>query len=433
MLPYDPVLPRGASHFRGGLRPRARAGRTMPPPPPAPERVRAFGRDMTPRAAFASLSFVTIASIGASCWLEELILRKLPEWRYYGTLAFFELSVFTAFTWVSARHHLGATRRVAPLRLYVVGSACMAAYATLGKVAYKYVNYATGTVLKSAKLVPVMAASVLCLGRAYHWRDYLAASLMVASAACFGLGELEAQQARDAASDGGGGSAAGSAAASNTASGFAISFLCLGLAAAQSTVADACLRDHGAGVDENMLYTNGLGAAFVLAWHGLFTSEVADASNYFGRTPGALGLVCLRSATFYFGAWTYTALVKHFGAVAAVAVTTARKALTVMASFIIFSGDKPLTPKYATAAGLFFLAVTVEVFKKRAPGTGASGRGGKEPGGGGGGGGGGTSGEARDAEEGGGGSSGEGGGEALGVVRREGRRGKEGAAPVRLR
>ena len=115
------------------------------------------------------------------------------------------------------------------------------------------------------------------------------------------------------------------------------------------------------------------------------------------------------------------------------AVTTARKALTVMASFIIFSGDKPLTPKYATAAGLFFLAVTVEVFKKRA-GTGASGRGGKEPGGGGGGGrGGGTSGEARDAEEGGGGSSGEGGGEALGVVRREGRRGKEGAAPVRLR
>ena len=96
--------------FRGGLRTfagacalgRARAGRCLRPPP---ERVRAFGRDMTPRAAFASLSFVTIASIGASCWLEELILRKLPEWRYYGTLAFFELSVFTAFTWVSARHH----------------------------------------------------------------------------------------------------------------------------------------------------------------------------------------------------------------------------------------------------------------------------------------------------------------------------------------
>ena len=293
--------------FRGGLRTfagacalgRARAGRCRRYPQPPSACARSGATHMTPRAAFASLSFVTIASIGASCWLEELILRKLPEWRYYGTLAFFELSVFTAFTWVSARHHLGTTRRVAPLRLYVVGSACMAAYATLGKVAYKYVNYATGTVLKSAKLVPVMAASVLCLGRAYHWRDYLAASLMVASAA------LRPGRARGAA-----GArrrrvgrrrirAAGSAAASNTASGFAISFLCLGLAAAQSTVADACLRDHGAGVDRNMLYTNGLGAAFVLAWHGLFTSEVADASNYFGRTPGALGLVCLRSATFY--------------------------------------------------------------------------------------------------------------------------------------
>ena len=244
---------------------------------------------------------MTIASIGASCWLEELILRKLPEWRYYGTLAFFELSVFTAFTWVSARHHLGTTRRVAPLRLYVVGSACMAAYATLGKVAYKYVNYATGTVLASAKLVPVMAASVLCLGRAYRWRDYLAASLMVASAA-----SLRPGRARGAA-----GARRrvgrrrrirrGIRGGFEHRLGFAISFLCLGLAAAQSAVADACLRDHGAGVDENMLYTNGLGAAFVLAWHGLFTSEVADASNYFGRTPGALGLVCLRSATFYFG------------------------------------------------------------------------------------------------------------------------------------
>ena len=32
----------------------------------------------------------------------------------------------------------------------------MALYTSLGKIAYKYVNYATGTVLKSAKLVPVM-------------------------------------------------------------------------------------------------------------------------------------------------------------------------------------------------------------------------------------------------------------------------------------
>ena len=34
----------------------------------------------------------------------------------------------------------------------------------------------------------------------------------------------------------------------------------------------------------------------------------------------------------------YTLLVKHFGAVAAVAVTTARKALTVMMSFVLFPG-----------------------------------------------------------------------------------------------
>jgi hypothetical protein len=50
--------------------------------------------------------------------------------------------------------------------------------------------------------------------------------------------------------------------------GFVLSFLCLGLGAVQSNIADKCLRDHGATVNENMLYTNALGAVIVFGRAG---------------------------------------------------------------------------------------------------------------------------------------------------------------------
>ena len=57
---------------------------------------------------------------------------------------------------------------------------------------------------------------------------------------------------------------------------------------------------------------------------------------------------------------------KHFGAVAAVAVTTARKAVTVMLSFALFRSDKPLTEKYLGATALFFGAIACEYYKAEA-------------------------------------------------------------------
>jgi adenosine 3'-phospho 5'-phosphosulfate transporter B3 len=48
----------------------------------------------------------------------------------------------------------------------------------------------------------------------------------------------------------------------------------------------------------------------------------------------------MRSFTFYFGAFFFTELTRHSGATKATAVATARKGMTVMASFALFPGDK---------------------------------------------------------------------------------------------
>ena len=62
-------------------------------------------------------------------------------------------------------------------------------------------------------------------------------------------------------------------------------------------------------------------------------------------------------------------------------MTTTRKALTVMVSFVVFSGDKPLTMKYASAAALFFAAAGCEYLKTKS-GAGGGGKGGNSHGGG---------------------------------------------------
>ena len=76
---------------------------------------------------------------------------------------------------------LGAPRK-APLRLYIMQAIVMAVYAAIAKIAYKYLNYATGTVLRSTKLVFVMAISVAWLGRSFSGWDYAAASAMIGEA-----------------------------------------------------------------------------------------------------------------------------------------------------------------------------------------------------------------------------------------------------------
>ena len=336
-----------------------------------------LGRRVAADQAFVWLAAGTIVSIALASYLEEFVLKSLPNYDFFFTMAFFELAVFGVVSHVTIRLRAatelaslggdGAVAspgraaigppprwsdvkwwrlepRAAPLRLYAIGAACLALYASLGKLAYKYVNYVTGTVLKSIKLVPVMIVSVTWLGRSYPPHDYAAAGFLTTSAVMFGLGEAESN--REA----------------NYAMGFALSFVCLGLTAAQSNIADACMRDHGAGVDENMLYVNGVGACLVFAFL-VISGEVFQAFAYFTRFPGAFALLFVRSVVFYVGAWLYTLLMKHFGAVAAVAVTTARKAITVMLSFALFRSDKPLTAKYAAATALFFGAIACEYHK----------------------------------------------------------------------
>ena len=204
------------------------------------------------------MALLTVVLISASCYFEEWMYKKLPNFNYFWTVACAELAVFTVASVAGAvaTGTLGAPRK-APFAKYVLQATVMAVYAAIAKIAYKYLNYATGTVLRSTKLVFVMAISVAWLGRTYSRWDYAAAVGMIVSVACFGLGEAHADKGSDHTW------------------GYVLSLLGLGLAALQTNMADNAMRDHGATSLENMLYVNGLGFWIVLVFASVVDGKAA--------------------------------------------------------------------------------------------------------------------------------------------------------------
>ena len=331
--------------------------------------------------AFILLSFLTVLALGLSCVAEEYIIKQIPGFDFFWFLAFSGLVVFSALTvlvqqcgWDEEEEEKEEAKRnkakssdvdlreegksedtnkgefwhtKAPKTTLVLGGILIALYTSLGKFAYKYVNYATGTVLKSAKLIPVMFVSVVWLKRRYELIDYVACFLLVAAACEFGLGEQENSDKTENPSE-------------NYALGLTLSLITIGIGAFQSNVTDRILRDYGATVGENMLWTNAVGAIFIFFFVVLLEPH---AFMFFWDTPLYFMLLTFRSVSFFFGAWLYTIIVKHFGAVPAVAITTTRKLLTVIGSFVFFANDKPFTTTYAIALGLFVLAVGCEYVK----------------------------------------------------------------------
>uniref|UniRef100_A0A7S2BJP8 Uncharacterized protein n=1 Tax=Haptolina brevifila TaxID=156173 RepID=A0A7S2BJP8_9EUKA len=161
------------------------------------------------RTRFLLLASGTIVLVQLSCVIEEWIFKQmLPNFTFHWFVALVELVLFTVLGHIGHAfqdgHGIGSMpTRKGPFSLYLVVGLSLAGGTGLGKVAYRYLNYATGTVLKSMKLLPVMGLSVCWLRRRYTWLQCIAASLMVSSAACFGLGEAELGHATERTRDAG--------------------------------------------------------------------------------------------------------------------------------------------------------------------------------------------------------------------------------------
>ncbi|CAJ0963774.1 unnamed protein product [Ranitomeya imitator] len=111
-----------------------------------------------------------------------------------------------------------------------------------------------------------------------------------------------------------------------------------------------------------VLYSYSIGFVYILLGLAV-TSGLTPAVSFCSKFPfQTYGYAFFFSLTGYFGISFVLALIKIFGALAAVTVTTGRKAMTIVLSFLFFS--KPFTIQYIWSGLLVVLGIFLNVYSK---------------------------------------------------------------------
>lgn len=216
----------------------------------------------------------------------------------------------------------------------------MTASRGLTNVSLQYLNYPTQVIFKSMKLITVMIGSVVFLRRSYSWLEYFAAGLLVCSACLFSLGDVDVAPSYDT-------------------TGLVIVLVSLFFDAAHSNIQEGVLKDQRAPESEVMLFSNCFAAICTLIVCRA-VGEFWPAVEFCRENPIAYFLFVFRACVIYMGVLCFVTMIKHFGVVPATTVTTVRKILTILVSFIAF--PKPLTIKYLYGFVAFLFSLVISLW-----------------------------------------------------------------------
>jgi adenosine 3'-phospho 5'-phosphosulfate transporter B3 len=197
-------------------------------------------------------------------------------------------------------------------------------------------------IFKSLKLITVMVGSMCIVGRSFSVREYLAAILLAASAALFSLGDAEVD-------------------ADFNTIGVVVVLLSLVFDSVQANTQDRILTVQQCPLVEAILFSNLLSGFFSLLYTWI-SGELAVAVPFCADHPLTYQLFVVRALILYVGVIFLLTQIKLFGAVTTNVVTTVRKILTVVLSFIIFA--HVLTPRHLYGLLAFTLAVCINEFAK---------------------------------------------------------------------
>ncbi|XP_032449012.1 adenosine 3'-phospho 5'-phosphosulfate transporter 2 isoform X5 [Lynx canadensis] len=213
-------------------------------------------------------------------------------------------------------------RRRIPGKTYMIIAFLTVGTMGLSNTSLGYLNYPTQVIFKCCKLIPVMLGGVFIQGKRYNIAD-------VSAAICMSLGLIWFTLADS------------TVAPNFNLTGVILISLALCADAVIGNVQEKAMKLHNASNSEMVLYSYSIGFVYILL--GLTcTSGLGPAVTFCSKNPiQTYGYAFLFSLTGYFGISFVLALIKIFGALLAVTVTTGRKAMTIVLSFMFFS--KPFT------------------------------------------------------------------------------------------
>ncbi len=207
------------------------------------------------------------------------------------------------------------TGRKAPIREYSLLTLCLLGSSALSNEALNYINFPTKVVFRSCKLIPTMVIATFMNKRSFSSTEYVCGT-----AICAGLVMFAAADWR-----------------------LTPSFNPIGIVLVSlSVVADAVLPNAqeklfrlGSSRLEVTLYTNFF-ALIAMTFITLISGDFLGIIRYAMAEKTLMYFMIVFTLISYAAISTYMQLVKRFGGVSAVLLTTARKGMTLVLSFLLF-------------------------------------------------------------------------------------------------
>ncbi|XP_066481098.1 adenosine 3'-phospho 5'-phosphosulfate transporter 2 isoform X1 [Tiliqua scincoides] len=264
-------------------------------------------------------------------YLQELIfsIEGFKPFGWYLTLV--QFGFYSVFGLIELQLIQDKRRRI-PGKTYMIIAFLTVGTMGLSNTSLGYLNYPTQVIFKCCKLIPVMIGGVFIQGKRYNIAD-------VSAAVCMSLGLIWFTLAD-----------------STITPNFNLTDAVIG------NVQEKAMKLHNGSNSEMVLYSYSIGFLYILL--GLTcTSGLTPAVTFCSKHPvQTYGYAFLFSLTGYFGISFVLALIKIFGALLAVTVTTGRKAMTIVLSFLFFA--KPFTFQYVWSGLLVVLGIFLNVYSK---------------------------------------------------------------------
>ncbi|XP_077990937.1 adenosine 3'-phospho 5'-phosphosulfate transporter 2-like [Glandiceps talaboti] len=275
-------------------------------------------------------------------YMQELIF-KLEGMKPYGWyLTLVQFAFYSLFGMLEIQTHAEKQRKI-PLKTYVFLAFLTVATMGLSNTSVGYLNYPTQVVFKCCKLIPVMIGGVLIQGKRYSVIDVTAVMCMSVGLILFTLADVEVSPKFDQ-------------------TGVILILMALCADAVIGNVQEKTMKHYHATNTEVVFYSYAIGFIYILC--GLIVhGGLIDAYTFFAKQPRqTYGYAFIFSVTGYLGISFVLALVKSFGALVAVTVTTCRKAVTMVLSFMFFT--KPFTINYVWSGLIIVLGIMLNVYSK---------------------------------------------------------------------
>ncbi|KAI4315360.1 hypothetical protein L6164_028179 [Bauhinia variegata] len=271
---------------------------------------------------------------------EEYVYNRL-QFSYGWYFTFVQGFVYLALIYLQG---FTTKQMVNPWKMYVKLSAVLMGSHGLTKGSLAFLNYPAQIMFKSTKVLPVMVMGAFIPGlrRKYPAHEYISATLLVLGLIIFTLADAQ------------------------TSPNFSIIGVimisgALIMDAFVGNFQEAIFTANPDTTQMEMLFCSTVVGLPFLAVPMILSGELFKAWNSCAKHPYVYGVLVFEAMATYIGQVSVLSLIAIFGAATTAMVTTARKAVTLLLSYLIFT--KPLTEQHETG----LLLITMGIILKMLP------------------------------------------------------------------